>query len=306
MQVHRTLPSAPILDGCALTIGTFDGVHLGHQQLIRRLKSEARQRGLQTVALTFDDMPICLLRPEVCPLLLTLADEKIAAFADTALDHLFVVPFTRAIASQDARQWMQSWVNNIGMKLFVGGPDFALGRDREGTIAQLTDIGQQIGFEALALQDKLLEGELPISSTRSRRVIERGQVERAPAFLGRRYRMSGRVVGGQQLGRTLGFPTINLEPDARKCIPAHGVYAVRAHWQDRSYPAALNIGVRPTVDGSKRQIEFHVINHHIEMPPARVEIEFVARIRQEKKFPNLSALAEQMQADVKHIAQLLG
>ena len=120
--------------------------------------------------------------------------------------------------------------------------------------------GTELDFETLALDEKLIEDGAPISSTRCRGLIERGDIERAPAFLGRPYRMSGRVVSGQQLGRTIGVPTINVEPHPRKCVPAHGVYAVRAHWDGQSYPAALNIGVRPTVDGTRRQIEFHVLN----------------------------------------------
>ena len=304
MQVHRFLPTHKILDNCALTIGTFDGVHRGHQMLIGRLHQEARARGLQTAALTFEDMPICLLRPDLCPLLLTLADEKIAAFAQTPLDHLFIVPFTREIADQGARQWMQKWVDNIGLKLFVGGPDFALGRNREGTIAQLALLGGELGFEALALNEKLLEGDVPISSTRCRQIIERGEVERSAAFLGRPYRLSGRVVSGQQLGRTIGFPTINIEPDPRKCLPAHGVYAVRALWNGTSQPAALNIGMRPTVNGLHRQIEFHVLNQTIDAPPTHVEIEFVARIRDEHKFADLNALKTQLTTDVQHIQTL--
>ena len=298
MQVHRTLPNSPILDRCALTIGTFDGVHRGHQTLIGRLKEEAERRNLQSVALTFDDMPICLLRPQNCPPLLTLPQEKIEAFARTPLDHLFVVPFTRAIANQGAYQWMQSWVNIIGLQLFVGGPDFALGRNREGSIAQLREIGRELNFEALALSDKLIESGLPISSTRCRQLIESGAVEMAPSFLGRHYRLSGRVVTGQQLGRTIGFPTINVQPHPRKCLPANGVYAVRARWGGRTWPAALNIGVRPTVNGSTRQIEFHVLNENISQPPAQVELEFVARLRDETRFDDLQALSAQLKKDV--------
>ena len=294
-----------MLDRCALTIGTFDGVHRGHQTLIGRLKQEAMQRNLQSVALTFDDMPICLLRPQVCPPLLTLPQEKIEAFARTSLDHLFVVPFTRAIANQGAYEWMQSWVNNIGLRLFVGGPDFALGRNREGSIAQLREIGKELNFEALALSDKLIEGGLPISSTRSRQIIESGAVEEAPLFLGRHYRLSGHVVSGQQLGRTIGFPTINVQPHPRKCLPANGVYAVRACWGGHTWPAALNIGVRPTVNGSTHQIEFHVLNENIAQPPAEVEIEFVARLRDEARFDGLQALSAQLQKDVAKASEIL-
>ncbi len=305
MQVHRVLPTHKILDKCALTIGTFDGVHRGHQALIGRLKEEADARGLQTVALTFDDMPICLLRPEVCPLLLTLAEEKIAAFAQTPLDHLFIVPFTREIAGQGAREWMQSWVDNIGLKLFVGGPDFALGRNREGTIDQLALLGKELGFEALSLAGKLLEGDFPISSTRCRQIIERGEVERSTAFLNRPYRLSGHVVAGQRLGRTIGFPTINIEPDSRKCLPSHGVYAVRVSWNSQTFPAALNIGMRPTVNGLNRQIEFHVLHQIIDIAPTQVEIEFVARMRDEHKFPDLNALKTQLKLDVEQAQEIL-
>lgn len=305
MQVHRTLPEKRILDNCALTIGTFDGVHRGHQLLIDNLKAEAGKRGLQTAALTFDDMPICLLRPEVCPLLLTLRDEKIAAFARTPLDHLFIVPFTREIASQGARQWMQKWVDNIGLKLFIGGPDFALGRNREGTIAQLAQIGEELGFVALSLDAKLMEAGESISSTRSREAIQRGEVERAPALLGHFYRLVGRVVKGQQLGRTIGFPTINIQPETRKCLPLDGVYAVRAFWNEQSYPAALNSGFRPTVNGLQHQMEFHIIGHDIPSAPAQVEIEFVARLRPEIKFDSLESLRRQLEDDTQQALAIL-
>ena len=305
MQVHRVLPSQRILDDCALTIGTFDGVHRGHQLLIDNLKVQADKRGLQTAALTFDDMPICLLRPEVCPSLLTLPDEKIEAFSKTPLDHLFVVPFTREIASQGAQSWMQSWVDNIGLKLFVGGPDFALGRNREGTIAQLHQIGQKLGFEAIALQGKLSEADYPVSSTRARDIIERGEVERAPSFLGHLYRMSGDVVSGQQLGRTLGFPTINIQVNPRKCLPLDGAYATRVSWQGQTFPAALNSGVRPTVNGFHHQIEFHVISHDISIAPGHVEVEFVARLRGETKFDSLQELQQQLARDVQKAKMLL-
>ena len=305
MQVHRTLPNGPLLDNCALTTGTFDGVHCGHQALIERLRSESLARGLSTVALTFEDMPICLLRPDVCPALLTLPQEKIRAFEKTGLDHLFIVPFTREIASQGARQWMQTWVDNIGLKLFVGGPDFALGRNREGTITQLSDLGGEMGFEVLALREKITEGDLPISSTRFRDLIcQQGGVEKARAFLNRPYEVSGRVVTGQRLGRTIGFPTINIEPNPRKCVPLNGVYAVHAHWEGRSYLSALNIGLRPTVDGTRRQIEFHVIDQKIETPPKEVTLEFVSRLRGERKFASLQSLAEQLKEDVARIRLL--
>lgn len=307
MQVHRALPSQKILERCALTVGTFDGVHRGHQSLVARLKAEADARGLPCAALTFVDMPYCLFRPDDCPLLLTLADEKIAAFAQTPLDHLFIVPFTRAIAGQSAREFMRFWGETIGLKLFVGGPDFALGREREGDIAALKTLGQELGFETLALAEKLLQDGAPISSTRSRRIIEAGQVERAPAFLGRAYRMAGEVVTGDQIGRTIGVPTINLRPHERKCVPKNGVYAIFARLGDAAEPCAavLNIGMRPTVGGLKKQIEFHVLDAHIEDVPQTAEIEFIARLRDEQRFDGLEALVAQMKLDMQTAKKIL-
>jgi riboflavin kinase/FMN adenylyltransferase len=296
-----------MLESCALTVGTFDGVHRGHQKLVARLKKEADARGLPCAALTFVDMPYCLFRPEDCPPLLTLAEEKIAAFAQTPLDHLFIVPFTRAIADQNAAQFMAYWVEKIGLKLFVGGPDFALGRGREGDINALRLIGNDLGFETLALEEKLVEEGAPISSTRSRGIIEAGHVELAREFLGRPYKMAGKVVTGDQIGRTIGVPTINILPHARKCIPQNGVYAVRATFENeaQSRRAVLNIGMRPTVGGLKRQIEFHVLDANIETPPENAELEFVARLREEKRFDGLDTLVTQIKADMNEGREIL-
>lgn len=307
MQVHRALPDAKLLAACALTIGTFDGVHRGHQSLISRLKSEADARDLPCAALTFADMPFCLFNPDDCPQLLTLAEEKIAAFAQTPLDHLFIVPFTREIASQSARDFMAFWKQKIGLKLFVGGPDFALGREREGNISALKALGDELGFETLALEEKLPAEGAPISSTRSRGLVESGQIELAREFLGRAYKMAGKVVTGDQIGRKIGVPTINIAPHERKCVPKNGVYVIRARFDDETQTraAVLNIGMRPTVGGLRRQIEFHVLDAEIETPPENVELEFVARLRDERKFDGLDALVAQMKMDFSHARGIL-
>ena len=306
MQVHRALPTQKTLEKCALTVGTFDGVHRGHQTLVARLKREADARDLPCAALTFVDMPYCLFKPDECSPLLTLADEKIEAFSQTPLDHLFIVPFTREIAEQSARKFMGYWREMIGLSFFVGGPDFALGRGREGDIAALKTLGSELGFETLALEGKLLENGAPISSTRSRGIIEAGQVELARQFLGRPYQMTGRVVSGDQIGRTIGVPTINILPHERKCVPKNGVYAIRARFDDETETraAVLNIGMRPTVGGFRKQIEFHVLDANIETPPQNVEIEFVARLRDERKFDGLEALVSQMKLDFERAREI--
>ncbi len=308
MQVHRALPSRRLFDGLALTVGTFDGVHRGHQLLARTLHDEATRCGLQSAALTFDDMPFCFFAPDECPKLLSLPDEKIAAFREqTPLDHLFIVPFDREMAQTSARDFMARWIETTEMRLFVGGPDFALGREREGTIAQLVSLGRELGFEARALESKLLESGAPISSTRARGVVEAGQIELARPFLGRLYTLSGHVVSGDQIGRTIGAPTINLSVPERKCVPKNGAYAVRVRFdaEDAWRGAALNIGMRPTVGGLRRQIEFHVLDATIDPPPARAEVEFVARLRDEQRFGGLDELRAQLERDFARARQVL-
>ena len=305
MQVHFALPEHKVLEGCALTVGSFDGVHRGHQSLVARLREEARARNLPSAALTFWDLPYCFFRPDDCPKLLSPRDEKVAHFAQTGLDFLFVVPFSAVLAQTDAREFMALLCEKIGVKLFLGGPDFALGKGRAGTIPQLAEIGKTLGFEARALEGKLPENGAPISSTRCRGVIESGQVELARQFLGRNYRVSGEVVSGDKIGRKIGVPTINIAPDARKCLPKNGVYAVRAHFEGAVFGAALNIGFRPTVNGKRLQIEFHVLDETIETAPQNAEIEFIARLRDEMRFDGVENLVAQMRRDFERAREIL-
>lgn len=309
MHVYHELPRAPLSlpRNVALSIGTFDGVHRGHQLLVGTLNQEAQGRGLAPAVLTFQDMPYCYFKPDDCPHLLTLPDEKIRAFAPLKIEHLFIVPFDEAIARQSAREFTSALVKNIGVKLLVIGPDFALGRGREGDASALRELGREFGFEVVVLDEKLLDEGRAISSTRVRDDVEAGQIESAARLLGQPFSLSGEVVSGQQLGRKIGVPTINIKPHQRKVMPQNGVYAVRAFIDDESTPhrAALNIGVRPTVDGLKQTIEFHVIGETIDNPPRHARLELIARLRNEQKFPDLNALVSQIKSDIAQAETLL-
>jgi riboflavin kinase/FMN adenylyltransferase len=291
----------------AVSIGTFDGVHRGHQALIELLRREAARRDLSTAVFTFTDMPHCYFRPDECPHLLTLADEKAAAFAELQIDNLWMVPFDATIAQQTATTFVTRLVRGMGMRLLVAGPDFALGKGREGDIPKLRSLGTELGFEVLALDDKLAVNGEPVSSTRVRNCVEAGEVRQAARLLGHPFRFSGNVVKGRQLGRTLGVPTINLHVHERKVLPAYGIYAAWAYFDHDATPrpAALSIGSNPTVDGSRLNIEFHVISEDITTPPRRAELVMVERLRDEAKFPSLAALVEQMQADIAQAAAVL-
>ena len=297
----------------ALTIGTFDGVHRGHQHLVAELKAGAHERGLPVAVLTFDDMPFRYFRPELCSRLLTLPDEKSAAFSRLDIERLLMLPFDASIAELSAQKFVeQILVRRLKIKYLLIGPDFALGKNRGGDAAILGALGQQYGFEVDVVRDKVTFGGEPISSTRVRGCVESGHLKTARDLLGRPFSLSGTVVTGDQLGRTLGVPTINFQPDARKVIPSHGVYACQAFFdnqslshQNVSHRAALNIGQRPTVDGTREQIEFHVIDEVIETPPQTVRVEIIERLRDEHKFDNLDALKAQLQRDIEKAREVL-
>jgi riboflavin kinase/FMN adenylyltransferase len=307
-SLSAPVPKAP--NGRALAIGTFDGVHRGHAALVTQLTDAARARGLLASVLTFTDLPYRFFNPAATARLLTLPTEKHAAFAALSLDELWLVPFDESIARQSAEQFAQSVLREqLDVRLLVCGPDFALGAGRGGDVTALSALGEKLGFEVVVLTGKVEDGGEPISSTRTREAIERGEVEKGARFLARIYSLAGDVVTGQQLGRTIGFPTINVRPHPMKVTPAHGVYAVRATWTENgksvSYPAALNIGMRPTVDGTRQQTEFHVLDETIEVAPLQVRVEFVARLRDEQKFSGLEALSEQLRKDVSHAREIL-
>lgn len=308
MNVHLELPREPMLAACALTVGTFDGVHRGHQLLVSKVRQDAARRAIAAVVVTFQEMPYCFFQPDLCPKLLTLPDEKIEAFRATGIDHLFIVPFNAALAGHTAQEFVVDILQaQLGLQVLRCGPDFALGRDRGGTVHSLAAIGREHGFEVLPLEAKLLEGDHPISSTRAREAVESGDVVEAERLLGRSYALEGEVVSGRQLGRTIGFPTLNLQPHERKAVPARGVYAVRAFLDNgEAKPAALNIGVRPTVNGEWQTIEAYIVGETLRATPRCVRVEFVARLREERKFADLAALKSQLALDAVHAEELAG
>lgn len=309
MQVYTAPPTQKVVENSAVSIGTFDGVHRGHRHLIETLQREASIHGLPTVVFTFQDMPHCYFRPDDCPHLLTLADEKIAIFRELGIDHLFIVPFEQEIADQSYNFFVREILcKQLGTKLLVAGPDFALGKKRAGDVDSLRALGEECGYSLKVLRSKLLYQGVPISSTRVRGSIESGAVEEAAAMLGGAFSLTGRVVEGKKLGRTIGVPTINFQVHPRKVLPAHGIYAARAFFDDEtaSYPAALSIGTNPTVTADRSvKLEFHVIDQEIMAAPQKVRVEPVSRLRDEEKFDSLEALIAQMKADIMRAKQIL-
>lgn len=307
MQTHHQLSAPKVLSPTALAVGTFDGVHRGHLALIQTLRATAAEENLQSAVLTFVDMPYYHFFPERCPRLLTLAEEKIDQFAATGIDHLWIVPFDQTIASQEYDIFVKNTlVAQLGMRLLLAGPDFALGKGRRGDLPALRELGKLLNYNVKVLSHKYFYNDAPVSSTRTRAALEEGNLQDANAMLGRNYRFFGKVISGRGWGRRLGMPTINVAFPWRKVLPTSGVYAARARLDDAKewLPAALSIGDNSSVGGNEISVEFHVIGGAIP-PPQTAEVELVRWHRAQQHFENVDLLAIQMQRDVEVIGELL-
>ncbi|HLG03479.1 MAG TPA: bifunctional riboflavin kinase/FAD synthetase [Bacteroidia bacterium] len=298
MNVYYRIDEFQPVRNAVVTTGTFDGVHLGHQQIISRLKETAQRIGGQTVLLTFFPHPRMVLFPERKQLLLNTLEEKIALLEKAGINHLVIQPFTREFSMLSSRDFIEKiLVRKLGTKMLVIGYDHHFGKNREGSFEQLVKSGPVYGYGVEEIPGKEVE-HVRVSSTRIRQALEAGDVETAQAFLGYRYRLKGTVVKGKQLGRTLGFPTANLlVDDPYKMVPADGVYAVQVFRNEAVYGGMLNIGIRPTLNGTDRTIEVNLFDFDGDLYGETIRIEFVKRLRAEQKFDNPDELKVQIGRD---------
>ncbi len=279
-----------------LTIGAFDGVHLGHQALIRWLVDNARAAGWSPVVLTFDPLPRQVLDPEYCGLLSDL-DDRLPIFADLGVDGVVVVPFDEEVAEVPARAFTAKLRTHLSLRGLWVGPDFALGRERTGDVAALQSLGDEQGFEVHVFDEVVRWEGAPVRSSRIRRAVRAGDVATARGCLGRPYRLTGQVVRGDQRGRTLGFPTANLHLPAARLTPAHGVYVCRAHLARGSFRAITNVGTRPTFNHRPPRVEAYLMSFSERIYGERLQLEFLHRLRDEVKFESAEALIRQMHRD---------
>lgn len=287
----------------SLTIGYFDGVHRGHRYLIGQAIQSARRQGLRAVLLTFYPHPSVVLRGAE-PFYLSTREEKLALLSELNLDAIIIQPFTPGLAKTRAGQyvkWLVEWVGMIEMWI---GPDFALGYRREGDIPFLKNVGERQGFSVNVVNRLKLEG-LAINSSRIRQALREGDVTLAARCLGRPYCVQGPVVIGAQRGRTIGFPTANIQVPAERAVPANGVYAAWARIEKKEYRAVVNIGTRPTFDNGPRTIEAHLLDFRRDIYGQRLTLDFVTRLRAEKRFNGVDELVAQIQRDMETARQLL-
>ncbi len=282
-----------------VTSGTFDGVHLGHQKILGRLKELAARKQGETVLLTYWPHPRLILQPKDNNLrLLTTLTEKVKLMEELGVDHLIILPFTKELSQMSSEEFIREiLVEKIQTKTLVIGYDHKFGKNREGSFEYLQSHSHLFGFdmEEISRQDV---DDLAVSSTKIRTALAQGDISTASKYLGRPYFLSGQVVKGQQIGRSIGFPTANIHVvDNYKLLPRDGAYAVYAEVRNIRYKAILNIGDRPTVDGKKKTIEAHLIDFDGDVYGQELFIHFQEFLREEERFENLDALKNQLVID---------
>lgn len=281
----------------ALTLGVFDGVHRGHQLLFNLLRTEAASRQLSTGIITFHPHPITVLRPDIEISYLTSLETRVEQLRATGVDSVVVVQFTSELAQVSAEDFASILVEETGLKLLVTGHDFTLGRNREGSSDQLKRIGTNLGFEVYPIELLPKDGE-PVSSTRVRNALTSGEMDVATELLGRPFVLRGPIVHGDERGRTIGFPTINLGLSPDLMLPADGVYVSYTEVAGIRLMGCTNIGVRPTFDGVKRVVETHLLDFEGDLYGQVASIELLDMLRPEQKFEGPEILIAQIGRDV--------
>lgn len=284
--------------GCVLTIGNFDGVHRGHQALLARLCEEGRQRNLPVVVMIFEPQPLELFAADKAPVRLTRLRDKVRYLSEAGVDAVLCVRFDRRFAAQTAESFVADLlVDKLDVKFLAVGDDFRFGAGRQGDFLLLQTAGVNYGFDVISTQTFCDDG-IRISSTAVRQALAEDDLALAASLLGHPYSISGRVVHGDALGRTLGFPTANL-PLRRYVSPVKGVYAVEVHGLgDKPLPGVANIGTRPTVAGLRQQLEVHLLDVAMDLYGRHIEVTIAKKIRNEQRFASLDALKEQIAKDV--------
>ena len=289
----------PYVSGTVVTVGTFDGVHRGHRDVIERLVRRSRHLKVPSVLLTFEPHPLQIVNPAAAPLLLTTYDEKLEVLAESGLDYLAVLPFTAELAAYSAEDFVELILRrSFRLQELLIGYDHGFGRQRAGNVDVLRTLGERDGFKVEVVDPVSTPDGHSVSSTSIRRAIAGGDLEKAAEALGRAYSVSGRVVEGAQRGRTIGFPTLNLgPPPPRKLLPPEGVYAVRVQTPRGPAGGMMNLGPRPTFGDSATSLEAHLFDTTGDFYGAHVRIDLVARLRETRKFASAEQLSKQLAQD---------
>lgn len=286
-----------------VTLGNFDGLHLGHQKIIRKVAERARMLKRHSVVYTFEPHPLKVVAPEKSPPLLIDTRKKAELISGLGIDFMVVARFTRGFAAKHPREFVEEEILSMGASEVWVGHDFSFGRGKAGTVGFLKELGSELGFRVRVIPAYKKGGGI-VSSSRIRRLVGEGRVEAAGRLLGRPYSIRGSVVKGKSVGKRIGFPTANLKV-ASELIPGNGIYAAWAVVSGRRRKAVVNIGTAPTFGGRKRCVEVHVMGFEGDLYGDGMEVEFVRRLRGERAFPSVGALQRQIGRDIERALRIL-
>ena len=305
MSVEEELARAAPSKDTLLTVGVFDGVHLGHKYLISKLVEQARQQDLLSGVVTFRQHPQEVLHPETKLPFLTDLDERINLLRSEGVKIIVPISFTAESARLSARQFVKLLRKYLRMRGLVIGADFALGRNREGNADALRALGQEMGFSVTVVPAVILNGEV-VSSTTIRKALSKGDIEKVHRLTGRPFSLHGQVITGARRGVALGFPTANLDVAPEQALPPDGVYATWAYIDGGAYQSMTNIGHNPTFGDRKHAVEVYIVDYQGDLYGRELKIEIMERLRDEKKFSTMEELKQQMAEDVKRGKAILG
>ncbi|MBN1300989.1 MAG: bifunctional riboflavin kinase/FAD synthetase [Melioribacteraceae bacterium] len=308
MQILKSLSEIKNNKNTVLTVGTFDGLHLGHQSIIQRLITSARQNNYRSVVVTFDPHPRTVVSSDYRVGLLTTTDEKVEVLSKFEIEFLLILEFTKKFSELSSVEFIKNYlVDGTGISEFIIGHDHKFGKSRDGDESTLKKLGERYNFNVEPVEPALVNNEL-VSSTRIRKFLESGHLEEAHAMLGRRYSFSGIIVAGATRGRILGFPTANIKINSdNKLLPQNGVYAVECFLMDELIYGIMNIGYRPTFESDgELVIEVHLFDYSKEVYGENIKVNLIERLRDEKKFGSKEELIYQIKRDKRKAIQIIG
>lgn len=304
MSLEEELARLSPIKETLLSVGVFDGVHLGHKYLLKQLTRQAREQNLISAVVTFKQHPQAVLSPQTKLPFLTSLEQRIRLIKNEGVRAVITLSFTLEIAQMSALEFVSLLKKHLRMCGLIIGPDFALGRNREGNIDTLRSLGQSMDFKVTVVPPATINGEV-ISSTAVRNALARGDMKKVRDMSGRYFSLEGRVITGSGRGIELGFPTANLDIDLKQALPKDGVYATWSYIDNHARQSVTNIGKRPTFSENKRTIEVHILNYHGDLYRQELKIDIIERLRGEKKFSTAEELKKQITEDVRRARVIL-
>ena len=298
MKKHENACTYNNNSNSAVTIGTFDGVHIGHKKIIERLNSSAKENNLESIILTFFPHPRMVLQKDTNIKLINTMEERSQILERTGLNHLVIHPFSTEFSQLSAKEYVQQMlVKYLKAEKVIIGYDHRFGKGRTANIQDLIKYGEEFNFDVEEISQQDIKN-VAVSSTKIRKALENGQIEKANTYLGYNFMLTGKIVKGKQLGRTLGYPTANMHVmETYKLIPKNGVYVVKSYIENKTYYGMTNIGTNPTVGGEKQTIETYFFDTEFNLYEKTIQIELLTRIRDEEKFNSVDALKKAMSDD---------